>query len=1183
MPRGADGATGAPYTSAQSAQTSSSATCIGVEGTLHTASTMDALEREVRHPTDDQLADVRSSLAHEVHIRDGALAVLGKLGHEYGHLRDQVVAELEVASARVSELSARIGALEHAQVQREPMRPAAKHPARFLRPQAIRPTHGIELNAEPEEELPSTRTVSMVLSVLARESSLLPHDLEHLLVYLCTTLQHEPHAVSETQLCCRLALNAACYPGERIRTLALRTLRYLVYAFPALLHGFEPHLDIVLSRSLVAVSIGEREQALKLCRTLLLQRDKNLLRDGAVSALVSSAQETDALTSSALETLAELSLYDTAQVARNGGFGPLFTAARSAEADKAVALVHCLSCLIDAPSTRSYLWPSKDLTAVLSAFSDCDKQLQDTAVCITKTLLTSWPGLFYVYRRGQHTLRSIVAVLLVDNTQARGAVLNMLISLYGGTHPDVRTGFLALLFQLLVDAGLVDTLVQLLRKDAHSEQVRTLVHTVHRFSRSVLPPDECVELYAFPQLFQQACQFGEPEAGNANHALHALDPEHKPRRIHATVLDDFAFRTLLRDTLVPATRECSAWNVPALINLCQGALHDPHRFEEAVASKIIKRLLSFMHPSSRLFSTLPADEQYARFGHLACAFFGAMLSHVDGQRILAEDTFLSELRECFEQLLAGFPDAVLSPQQLSMTLSDKYFDILGVITKSTAGLELLAAARIFSPLYMLCDIDELSPVTERLVYSLDYTHDAHPRIFLSRALTCSAEHVRQTATEHLGEIVFCNGEPQCWAMRLVITQLFDPVPAVQHAAAAIVHRTVTHAPLLAELVAQRPPPALLGSADHPVFLHILAHEYGYEYLERCGYVEHALEQWHSHECNAYVVRVELVLAEAFQQAVEHRATQLPLHLYGALCATEAGARRLQGTGYVAECIETACGLDTPDTTRKAAVWALGAVGTSPHGFALLREHDAVSRLVRVTLSSPVVSVRATCFSVLVQIGSMPDGAAALRALGWVVKGRVCLPTDIDAFLAITTPPYPVMAPQVRIPAPDDADELQAYTMLSSLGNSIVRRSAARVLERLRTTHPELFGVPLLCRAISLMEYSCMHVAVRRSIWELFDGAPLSFAALDEIVSQSARLAEPVDNTDMGQQHAAPALAQPSYMYQVPAIPRSTTTTITSHGTIKGSRRRNDAPTAAALPGHVPRSKWPLRMSGFPSM
>jgi rapamycin-insensitive companion of mTOR len=57
------------------------------------------------------------------------------------------------------------------------------------------------------------------------------------------------------------------------------------------------------------------------------------------------------------------------------------------------------------------------------------------------------------------------------------------------------------------------------------------------------------------------------------------------------------------------TKDPTKWNYDILIDVIEGPLLNPKRFEEAfMVSKFGRRLLSFFHPLSRQFSDMKATE-----------------------------------------------------------------------------------------------------------------------------------------------------------------------------------------------------------------------------------------------------------------------------------------------------------------------------------------------------------------------------------------------------------------------------------------------------------------------------------------------------------------------------------------------------------------------------------------------
>lgn len=71
-------------------------------------------------------------------------------------------------------------------------------------------------------------------------------------------------------------------------------------------------------------------------------------------------------------------------------------------------------------------------------------------------------------------------------------------------------------------------------------------------------------------------------------------------------IDDNAFRNLLVDSQVlTAPKEHARWSFAALLELFEGPLLNPTRFEEVnKGSKLLRRIMAFYHPFEGRFSEL---------------------------------------------------------------------------------------------------------------------------------------------------------------------------------------------------------------------------------------------------------------------------------------------------------------------------------------------------------------------------------------------------------------------------------------------------------------------------------------------------------------------------------------------------------------------------------------------------
>lgn len=769
--------------------------------------------------------------------------------------------------------------------------------------------------------------------------------------------------------------------NDRVRAHAVHLVRYLLHrdAVLRLAESYAAVLPLLLSRALVRerTDAHEREQALKCMRALVswterLGLGETLVTEGLVRTLTAIAQEPeDPLYASVIETLAELAMLDAPLLGRTLALEPLWRAICDMPPARSLALADGLLGLLERPETRRLVGANMDLAAVLAGFTNVPLATQDhydqrlrTTEQVVLRLLSTWQGLLYLCLDDGVALRALVAALRLDQERTQMRILATLTALFRPTEPRPpprgrshaqrhsappipRTlphdQYLALVLKLLLDAHLLDALVAIVRDaPALRAPASHLLYLVLYAAQRVFPASSS-ELHAFPQLVHPACDTHNAPLDQlaAKTALQAIDAvesrlrssslvasEHQQhylddvRMQKDALVDDAHFRALLRDSMVMATKEHQAWNQAVLHELLDGPLRDPRRFDEALTNtKLVRRLLSFFRPFSQRYAALRANAGNEVWTAIGRKYFRTVLLHTDGVRFLAEDRFLTELREALEQLVARAPDALLSARAMRSTLVGGYVDFLQVFSESTAGLDLLYRARIYTPLLALCSLDDHTAlVTETLVQALDYTHDAPTRLFLQRALTAGVAQVRLSATLCVSQHLWLDAEPQTWAIALLLAQLHDVAPQVRRLAAQLLRDACAHPAMLAAVMAQRPLLALLGEEDDELLLRFLSHPNGFAELHDEGFVARCAEHWLHYRNVAYVADAEQVL----QRTLDVDALPLPVHLYAQLVATEAGAAFLARTGHLERLLAALRTTASTDAVLhcKAALWAL---------------------------------------------------------------------------------------------------------------------------------------------------------------------------------------------------------------------------------------------------------------------
>lgn len=875
--------------------------------------------------------------------------------------------------------------------------------------------------------------------------------------------------------------------------------------------------------------------------------------------------------------------------------------------------------LLDRPATRRYISPGTDLEGVLAGFStvpisktDMNVQRLQTTRYVMLLLLRSWSGLFYLCQRDCGALKTLVAALRVQDEDILHHALCTMESLVqlvvqppqpesDGLYqaPYLSTGlfheqYVALVFGLLFDVGLIEALVSIVEHSpAARDYASDILARILRFSLRALP-DESTVMHAFPELLNHLCLPEEPSAmvGAAN-AMRAIDDasahyemNRKRTMLGCVAWDETYFRTLIRDSMVSTTKEFSTWNAAIIEELLDGPLHEPRRFEEALTStKWVRRLMSFFRPSSQRYATLPQSDTGRRWTQMGTKLFHLLLRHPEGVRLLAEDRFLVELREAFEQLAQMPVEALFSSVNLKRTMVGGYFDMLGALSRHAHGLELLAHVRLFSTWMKLCDLDTdaSSRVLEALVDKLDMTSPSHTRMLLERALTKAPAVVRRAATERVAHALWLDGETQSWAMSLLLAQLHDVAQSVR-ALAKVRLQAACHHPAMAKCAMREGLPVDLLISDNTLALQCLAVPLGFQTMSRQGLLAPLAETWHKQEHMAYVQRVEQAVVP------EQDVGPLPPHLYGQLARTESGCQYLEELRVLPEWVTLLDG-DRREAYDahilhqvKAALWACGHVGASDLGVPLLEAHGLLDALVAASFS-PVVSVRGTSFYACGLVSQSARGRNALSTRHWTTRG-LCLPADRRAFVHLNEPQSFVSeAFASRLVPAEDKSEGDASTLFAKLGNGVIAGQARRALVRKHEQDPALFQrVSLLARALHLMDHFPMRLAARRTIWALMSDCEISLetvTALQRWRSAHVAVAPAVPTRRAPRSQPSQARSKEPHLYEVPNF-RPLQNSETDAQSIPLYARPSpdaDQPRAAVM-GSVSRHKWPLQMRGF---
>ncbi|BGP49997.1 hypothetical protein JCM10450v2_005902 [Rhodotorula kratochvilovae] len=711
--------------------------------------------------------------------------------------------------------------------------------------------------------------------------------------------------------------------------------------------------------------------------------------------------------------------------------------------------------------------------------------------------------------------------------------------------------FMAVLLLIFIEAGLIEALASLAadpKDPSTAAKVSLLIGEILTLSNRVLPPAHAVRVQALPKLFaltaafdtsrerlaasealgavgrferERGTQAGGP-AGMADSRARANSLPLTPalalashslpglRASAAQTMDDLAFRNLLLESGVLSSKEEARWNPDALFALVRGPLRSGRRVEEANrATKWMRRVLAFYHPAALRYSDLPVDPSTEKWTALGCDLVATLVATPEGVQVLAEDKLLRQLSESLFQLDAtSGTDVLLTKDRVEGTLAGGYFAKLGVLSRSPDGIRLLDQFKFWTAFYRVAEMRNREDLVRAIIENMDYTTDGHTRVFLSKALTSSYKHIRLFATRHLSTLISASPSLALWQIHLLVQQLYDSAPEVVSLAISILSSACASLDVLRAVVALRPALEVLphGEADALLMLFLAVPE-GVRYLDEIGWIEQELEGWFQERNLLYMVELELALAAALKtdggvQGPSSFDGTPPSHLYGELARTAEGCEILRDSGHLDEFVDVVQAHEESALEQgyvielKSVLWAVGHIGATPYGLAILDEYDVLTDLVKIAAFSPVYSLRGTATYALAFISSTEEGAEMLDELGWEsvftpLRGPtgICVPMYLSdyIFTPLWDPPLLDLPGTFDLPPSTSSVEREALTALANLSNHILATKASRALARLKARHPALFASPALyARAGEMLASHHYRLAVRRYVLELFE-------------------------------------------------------------------------------------------------
>uniref|UniRef100_A0A8C2B432 RPTOR independent companion of MTOR, complex 2b n=1 Tax=Cyprinus carpio TaxID=7962 RepID=A0A8C2B432_CYPCA len=608
------------------------------------------------------------------------------------------------------------------------------------------------------------------------------------------------------------------------------------------------------------------------------------------------------------------------------------------------------------------------------------------------------------------------------------------------SRPDLMDNYLALLLCAFIHSGLLEGLVEVITSSDDSVSVcaTILLGELLHMANTILPHSHSHHLHCLPTLMSMAASFDIPQEKRlrASAAVNYLKRFHekkkrgpKPNSLYLDHIirkslaahycrdqhlrpqrDIFAIKDTeealmmnLRDSQILSHKQNLEWKWVLISTILKWPNANLRNNKEEQMHKFVRRLLFFYKPSSKLYASLELDHSKARqLTVVGCQFIEFLLeSDEDGQGYLED--LVKDIVQWLSSSSGLKPDRSLQSNGLLTTLSQHYFLFLGTLSAHPQGVKMLEKCSVFQCLLNLCSLKNQDHLLKLIVSTLDYSRDGLARVILSKILTAATDNCRLYATKHLRVLLRANVEFfSNWGIELLVTQLHDRNKAVSVEALDILDEACEDKANLHALIQMKPALTHLGDKGVLLLLRFLSIPKGFSYLNERGYVTKQLEKWQKEYNLKYVDLIEEQLNEALttyrkpvdgdnyvrrsNQRLQRPNVFLPVHLYGQLVHDKTGCHLLEAQNVVSDMSYTVrCPvLDKWDGIKqlKAALWALGNIGTSNWGLNLLQEENVIPDIIALAHDCEVLSIRGTCLYVLGIISKTKQGCELLKMHGW---------------------------------------------------------------------------------------------------------------------------------------------------------------------------------------------------------
>ncbi|KAL8728335.1 MAG: hypothetical protein Q9166_005478 [cf. Caloplaca sp. 2 TL-2023] len=413
----------------------------------------------------------------------------------------------------------------------------------------------------------------------------------------------------------------------------------------------------------------------------------------------------------------------------------------------------------------------------------------------------------------------------------------------------------ALLLIILIQSGLPQALSNLIQKEEAGSALRKKAVLLHgemlSMANRLLPQSFSASIQVLPQLLEvsgfEIANTSLSQTSMTYQIDSAFDSTMHLKQQHSATssaigstkqqvdydMDEIKFRAAIVDTQILSHANFLKWDWNLIEELIEGPLKNPKRLGEAITgTKFLKRLLGFYRPFKCRFSETPNTKHNQRYVRVGVSLMKTLLQSNEGIAYLWDSKFLRQLAECLSQIdrTSGFiaDEPLFSNWRTSSTLTSGYFSLLGALSSDSTGLQMFERWHMINISYHIIELPDRDDLVELLLGNMDFTLDSHLRVMLSKALTASHKHIRTFSTKLLRKYATQAPGPDTgsqspssvceWAIRLLVTQLYDPEVEVCEVAVQILEESCQWKPHLEYVVRCRPQLDHLNNIGAPLLL-----------------------------------------------------------------------------------------------------------------------------------------------------------------------------------------------------------------------------------------------------------------------------------------------------------------------------------------------------------------------------